>query len=257
MALINCPECGKEISSTVKKCPNCGYTVKKKSSKKILGIILIIVLILGIGGIVGYKMLIPQKQYSQAVQLLEQGKCDEANDIFSEIQDYKDVKELQEQAYYESIAYICVDEYKNKLLNPDSLSIKEISFYQGTNGKEFNDPDNQNKYDLYTERSKEYPICLINATYKNSSGESLESTAIIAYDLEKENYIFISQNSETYWLIDDPLRVENSSLINSISEHTELLLENYFNEVGTVNINRVKKAVKNNEFSTEMIINDK
>lgn len=27
MALINCPECGKEISSTVKICPNCGYTI--------------------------------------------------------------------------------------------------------------------------------------------------------------------------------------------------------------------------------------
>ena len=25
MSLINCKECGKEISSTVKKCPHCGY----------------------------------------------------------------------------------------------------------------------------------------------------------------------------------------------------------------------------------------
>lgn len=32
MALINCPECNKEISDTVKKCPNCG--MKIKSSKK-------------------------------------------------------------------------------------------------------------------------------------------------------------------------------------------------------------------------------
>lgn len=29
MALINCPECGKEISNTTKKCPHCGYTLKK------------------------------------------------------------------------------------------------------------------------------------------------------------------------------------------------------------------------------------
>lgn len=28
MALIHCPECNKEISSTVKKCPNCGYKLK-------------------------------------------------------------------------------------------------------------------------------------------------------------------------------------------------------------------------------------
>lgn len=29
--LINCPECGKEISDTAKKCPNCGF---KQSTKK-------------------------------------------------------------------------------------------------------------------------------------------------------------------------------------------------------------------------------
>ena len=28
MALINCPECKKEISDTARKCPHCGYVVK-------------------------------------------------------------------------------------------------------------------------------------------------------------------------------------------------------------------------------------
>ena len=27
MALIKCPECGKEISDTAKSCPNCGYMI--------------------------------------------------------------------------------------------------------------------------------------------------------------------------------------------------------------------------------------
>lgn len=29
MSLMNCPECNKEISDTVKTCPNCGYKIKK------------------------------------------------------------------------------------------------------------------------------------------------------------------------------------------------------------------------------------
>lgn len=29
MALINCPECGKEISDRAEACPNCGYPIKK------------------------------------------------------------------------------------------------------------------------------------------------------------------------------------------------------------------------------------
>jgi len=31
MALIKCPECGKEISDTAKQCPNCGYSFKKQN----------------------------------------------------------------------------------------------------------------------------------------------------------------------------------------------------------------------------------
>lgn len=37
MALIHCPECSKEISSTVKRCPQCGYKIKlsKKENDQI------------------------------------------------------------------------------------------------------------------------------------------------------------------------------------------------------------------------------
>lgn len=54
MALINCPECGKEISDTVKKCPNCGVKIKtKKSAGSRLAIIIIICLLVIGGAITG------------------------------------------------------------------------------------------------------------------------------------------------------------------------------------------------------------
>lgn len=34
MALSSCPECNREISDTVRKCPNCGYKIKNHRSKK-------------------------------------------------------------------------------------------------------------------------------------------------------------------------------------------------------------------------------
>ena len=34
MAMINCPECGKEISDSAKNCPNCGYSIFKKNYLK-------------------------------------------------------------------------------------------------------------------------------------------------------------------------------------------------------------------------------
>lgn len=34
MSLMNCPECNKEMSDTIKKCPHCGFVIKKKKVKK-------------------------------------------------------------------------------------------------------------------------------------------------------------------------------------------------------------------------------
>lgn len=49
MALINCPECNKEISDTSKSCPNCGYRFKKKMNDKtfkaLFAIIFVIVVV--------------------------------------------------------------------------------------------------------------------------------------------------------------------------------------------------------------------
>ena len=47
MALINCPECGKEISNTVKECIHCGCPLKdkKKISKKTIIIIIVLLMV--------------------------------------------------------------------------------------------------------------------------------------------------------------------------------------------------------------------
>lgn len=55
MALIKCPECGKEVSDTAKNCPSCGYLLKKLDIVKhkristnimLMGILLIIISII-------------------------------------------------------------------------------------------------------------------------------------------------------------------------------------------------------------------
>ena len=63
MALINCPECGNQMSDTAKKCTHCGYKTKKLNKKVIWGIILII---LGIGALVlcEFQLDISKKFYS-------------------------------------------------------------------------------------------------------------------------------------------------------------------------------------------------
>lgn len=61
MALIKCPECEKEISDTVRKCPNCGFRFKRKINKIIIFLLITIFIILTIAGIVS---LIKQNSFS-------------------------------------------------------------------------------------------------------------------------------------------------------------------------------------------------
>ena len=101
MALINCPECGKEISDQAKTCPNCGIRIKRKKTeeekKKTLkkcGIILgIVVLLAGlvVGGYVSYKYYFaPLQVYKEANVYAESGNYDEAIRAYSEVADFKD-----------------------------------------------------------------------------------------------------------------------------------------------------------------------
>ena len=48
MALIKCPECGTEVSSSAAACPKCGYPVQAKRSARIHWVVLV-VLILFVG----------------------------------------------------------------------------------------------------------------------------------------------------------------------------------------------------------------
>ncbi len=94
MALINCPECGKEISNRAGACPNCGCPIgevsnplqeknakiqqvevtgiKVKRKTRMIVVVLIILLLAAIGGFIGYKKYNEMKveqEYQQAFNL--------------------------------------------------------------------------------------------------------------------------------------------------------------------------------------------
>lgn len=43
MALINCKECGKEVSDQAESCPNCGNIIKEKAKSKKVGVIVVLI----------------------------------------------------------------------------------------------------------------------------------------------------------------------------------------------------------------------
>ena len=91
MALINCPECGHEISDTVQQCPHCGYAINgqptqapKKKSKT--GIIILVAVVLAACAAACYLFVIqPQQKLSQAETLISRGKYSEAEVILSQL----------------------------------------------------------------------------------------------------------------------------------------------------------------------------
>lgn len=95
MALIKCPECGKEISDTSKKCINCGYKLKKTERpakapiKKYIWIVpavLVLVILAGGVGAVSYKMTFST---DNAVRCFMEGDYNKFDQITAKLSDEK------------------------------------------------------------------------------------------------------------------------------------------------------------------------
>lgn len=102
MALISCKECGKDVSDTVKTCPNCGFRLKKE-----IGNFKAIVLLalIGVAGIFMALLLAPLLGSRTEYEVSAYEKCktmikmDSANPENVEIEDVNGVVNGSEVTY--------------------------------------------------------------------------------------------------------------------------------------------------------------
>ena len=147
MALINCPECGKEISDEAKSCPNCGKPLKVKReikiNKKKLGIVIGIIVVLTIGIIVGLRIYTNNPDYviKKYVEAINNGKFDELEKyeynyedytIKSDAKDYNPAKAKitsydSPDKIPEDISYLCINQYIPPV--QEYKNIKETKVY--------------------------------------------------------------------------------------------------------------------------------
>lgn len=156
MALIQCPECGKEVSDKARKCPHCGYPledidfekeevaeetpietvgdhiskevveekiVKEKKAipkKVIIGIISGVV----VASLVGYFATSNIRAYNKGKELYSQKKYKEAIEKFSDLDDYKDSKKLLEKS--KKMYAIQTDKTNPKIEGLESGSVIEV-----------------------------------------------------------------------------------------------------------------------------------
>lgn len=110
-----CPKCGNEVRQDEDVCSQCGAvmplnnqvkgTTIEKSGKKIKKS-LIIGIAVGIGvlvavGLTLFAFVIPNTKYNKAVELSENGKFNEALEVFSKLGNYKNSEEMIQKMYYD------------------------------------------------------------------------------------------------------------------------------------------------------------
>lgn len=275
MALIKCPECGKEISDKASNCPNCGcpiekvevdtpivekdisnveqpvmesQTKKSKGIKVLIPIIIAVVVIAIIGGAVyNMKVIKPKKTYDEAVSLLQSGKYDDANELFNSIKGYEDVDTLQEELKYESRVFQCIKSIKERLKNPDSLQVYEVVFFS----KEYKDDIEVNDkmkeaLDNLIENFGDEPVCLMRYGAQNGFGGNTTSYGFFTYQSDDDAYVYLG-SCDT--LDEDEVDEDEEticSIINTIRDN--------FKEEGTVDIDRIKTILKDDNYTSIKII---
>lgn len=167
MALIKCPECGKEISDKAETCPNCGYpivekvdeantnmvneeiivsevnqTEKKRLSKRGMITIAVIVTAIILVGVAYFALTANARNYDSAIKLFENEKYQEARDKFSELGNYKDSKKMLEKCKYE----LTVDGQFMRSLSKGLMARWAESAAQTEKGNTSEDPDLYSKY---------------------------------------------------------------------------------------------------------------
>lgn len=141
MALIKCPECGQEISDSLKRCHHCGMKIKKVKEKKklskkkkiiILVASIVAVAALAVGGVfLVNKVIKPANDYKSANKLLEDGKYEDAVAAFEALGDYRDSENKIKETKYRHANYMVEKEQFD-----DALALYELlDGYSESNSK--------------------------------------------------------------------------------------------------------------------------
>lgn len=184
MALINCPECGKEISDTCESCIHCGYKLSNDSDSKdsknnqsnkkktsMIVILLIIVAIIGIG----------------IVSILVVNSIRENNRIEQEKQEQISIQEAEESqkqaeieakklTYEEEVCYYAIEYLKSILKNPESLQVHDIKVSISLHADDITDFD-KSPNDHYSQ----YAVC-VDYSGQNGFGGTHRETYYIIMD---------------------------------------------------------------------------
>ena len=268
MALINCPECGKEVSDKAGSCPSCGCPLGTTATetkveiqapknnaniKRFLPLIIGVVIVVIIGIVVYNLMVVQPKKleaqnkstYEEAIGLLEKGKYEDGNELLLTIAGYEDVDTILEQIKWETRVYECITDIRQYLKNPDSLQVYEVVFYDGY--KADMDETQKSAMEDIMKLAGGEPICVMHRGGQNGFGGNTTGYSLFLYSDGEYKYVG-SCDSLNEDDIDDDDKEELAicGLINIYKDNLE--------QVGNVDLTRIKTIIKNDSYSTIKVI---
>lgn len=242
MALICCPECGKNISDNSDKCIYCGFPMKmEKKHKNPLGIVIVLIMVI-ICIIASIIFIILPQIYNKALSEYQHGNYTKAIKMLEKIKFYGSTDETIEELQWEYRVYQCVQSGKEYLKNPDSYKIYDIKFYLSKSTIE----DTLIFCNTSDSDASNFPAVVIKSTATNGFGGTVTSYDLFFYDSKDKSYVFVgtcdSLNTSSY-----------SGNYLTENEQAELYfckaINKYMNENGAIDninidIDRVNKVIK-------------
>ena len=288
MALIQCPECGKEISDKALTCPSCGcpikaeepkadvsaersneikdYTDASVKNKKLIPIIIgvaaaVIVLLLVV------IIAIPKKSskeevtteiseeekseeiYKEAKELIESGDYEGAKEKFDTIPDYKDVPTILDQIPWETRTFVCVDILKNMLKSPDSLKIYDVVIFSKDEKEDAKlDQEMIDEFKDIFDPEEEAPVIAIHYGGENTMGGMTDSVTLFVMD----------KNTHEYFAYGDTKTLDKNEA-DEDEENVVFLfdtMDENFKRTGDVDVNRINAIIKSGVYTNVKIIDD-
>lgn len=281
MALMKCPECGKEISSLAKSCPNCGCPIassnavsgsveqqnmeaalvvsakhlhpQNRSQKFIVALVAIIIGIL----VIVFLFVVPnlkESDYNQALSLLESGDYIEGQELLMKLKNYKDADQVLEKTHFETYVYAAIDAFRMNLKNPNSLVVYDVSFYPTKpTGKNYSGITAQipETFDASTV-DELHPIIIVHYGAQNGFGGMSTGYLISTYHSDVEAYTVWGTTETTD--INELDENDNHYLEKLITTVAMKMVEEEVQAIGSVDIERINRVLKNSSFSVVKIV---
>lgn len=251
MALIKCPECGKEVSDKAGKCPNCGYPIselngeevhkvvtepqkkvkenknnmgeKRKPNRKIIISVLCIVFVIILGTILYMVKTADSRKYSSAQKLYKEEKFKEALQKYKELDSYNDSKDMVKKCEYE----LSVDGQFMRTLSKSLMARWAKSDEYENDGIVGENPDIYNEYcDIELKKLSGF----YNKTFDNSKLQEDAKLYIDYLKSAKEATSHYTVDYTTYAMQWNDTYAKRTVLLKKFVDNYGLTVDDQYNE---------------------------